>query len=284
MVAGNANEPTAKEKAEFRPPFVESRSAPPSYTESQQPRPYTTSWHAPNPEYLRAPLRQESFDDALQTLMQYDTVIIVDDSGSMSGHRWMEASDALQELATIATNYDVDGINVHFINDMDSGIGLKSSAQVSQLFSRVKPRGGTNLGRKLELLTSIYMEKIERANKEGGMMQVMQTCKPVNYVIITDGQPTDDVEGPITALAKRLDEGRFSLTQIGLQFLQIGSEPSATDFLQKLDDNLHKTHKVRDIVDCTPYIGGPITADMITKILLGGINRRVDMQDSRGLV
>ena len=90
VVAGNANEPTAKEKAEFRPPFVESRSAPPSYTESQQPRPYTTSWRAPNPEYLRAPLRQESFDDALQTLMQYDTVIIVDDSGSMSGHRWME--------------------------------------------------------------------------------------------------------------------------------------------------------------------------------------------------
>lgn len=34
------------------------------------------------------------------------------------------------------------------------------------------------------------MEKIERANKEGGMMQVMQTCKPVNYVIITDGQPS----------------------------------------------------------------------------------------------
>lgn len=40
----------------------------------------------------------------------------------------------------------------------------------------------------------------------------------------------------------------------------------------------------QDIVDCTPYIGGPITANMITKILLGGINRRVDMQDTRGLV
>lgn len=290
MVAWNANESISKEKAELRSPFVaqrlesESRSAPPSYNESQQPRPHTTSWRAPNVEYLRTPLRQESFDDALQTLVQYDTVIIVDDSGSMRGHLWKEASDALQELATIATKYDVDGINVHFINDMDSGIGLTSSAQVAQLFSRVQPRGGTNLGRKLELLTSVYMEKIEQAKKEGGMMQVMKTCKPVNYVIITDGRPTDDVEGPITALAKRLDEGRFSLTQIGLQFLQIGSERSATTFLQTLDDNLHRIHQVRDIVDCTPYIGGPITADMITKILLGGINRRVDVQGSHGLV
>ena len=34
------------------------------------------------------------------------------------------------------------------------------------------------------------MEKIEQAKKEGGMMQVMKTCKPVNYVIITDGQPS----------------------------------------------------------------------------------------------
>ena len=96
VVALNANESISKEKAELRSPFVaqrlesESRLAPPSYNESQQRRPHTTSWRAPNVEYLRTPLRQESFDDALQTLVQYDTVIIVDDSGSMRGHLWKE--------------------------------------------------------------------------------------------------------------------------------------------------------------------------------------------------
>jgi hypothetical protein len=38
--------------------------------------------------YLRAPMRQESVENALETLRKYDTVIIVDDSSSMKGRRW----------------------------------------------------------------------------------------------------------------------------------------------------------------------------------------------------
>ena len=46
-----------------------------------------SSWTA---EYLRAPMRRGSVDNALETLRKYDTVIIVDDSHSMKGRRWRQ--------------------------------------------------------------------------------------------------------------------------------------------------------------------------------------------------
>jgi hypothetical protein len=87
---------------------------------------------------------------------------------------------------------------------------------------------------------------------------------------------------------------RFSV-QVGIQFVQIGDSPQAAEFLKELDDGLASNHSVRvsqaafrrvfdltpfvqDIVDTTPFTmtGGQLTAEMLTKILLGGINRRVD--------
>lgn len=61
---------------------------------------------------------------------------------------------------------------------------------------------------------------------------------------------------------------------MGIQFVQIGDDPKATESLRKLDDDLAATG-IRDIVDTTPYIG-ELSSDMIIKIMLGGINRRED--------
>ena len=40
--------------------------------------------------YLRQSLRKQSRENALEMLRKYDTVLVVDDSGSMQGHRWEE--------------------------------------------------------------------------------------------------------------------------------------------------------------------------------------------------
>lgn len=50
----------------------------------------------------------------------------------------------------------------------------------------------------------------------------------------------------------------------------------AREALQELDDNLAETHGVRDIVDTVPFTGEGMTAELIIKTLLGGINRRLD--------
>lgn len=63
---------------------------------------------------------------------------------------------------------------------------------------------------------------------------------------------------------------------MGIQFVQLGSDPHATEALQDLDDELANKHNIRDMVDTTLYSGQSLTTELLGKILLGGINRRVD--------
>lgn len=87
----------------------------------------------------------------MDLLRKYDTVLIVDDSGSMgyseggpgTPSRWDEvfvfqvvsllllnqsqAKEALATLAGIAGAYDADGIDIHFLNSRAKGIGMTVS-------------------------------------------------------------------------------------------------------------------------------------------------------------
>jgi len=58
--------------------------------------------------------------------------------------------------------------------------------------------------------------------------------------------------------------------------VQIGNDPEATEALKELDDELSSKHNIRDMVDTTLYTGQRLTAELLGKILLGGVNRRVD--------
>ena len=83
------------------------------------------------------------------------------------------------------------------------------------------------------------------------------------------------------------------LFQLGIQFVQIGSDAQARAFLEKLDNDLKETYSIRvrslkssfacrlirslqDMIDTEPYIPGDITASRLAKLLLGGINRKID--------
>jgi hypothetical protein len=52
-------------------------------------------------------------------------------------------------------------------------------------------------------------------------------------------------------------------------------DEQAREALQELDDGLAEAHGVRDMVDTVPF-GEEMSADLIIKALLGGINRRLD--------
>ncbi|CAH7685592.1 hypothetical protein BY996DRAFT_4573690, partial [Phakopsora pachyrhizi] len=99
--------------------------------------------------------------------------------------------------------------------------------------------------------------------------------KPLNLIVITDGE-ADDADTLTYALigfAERLDQGRFPLRQLGVQFIQIGKDRAATRALKNLDDELKAAGtRGRDIVDNTPY-KGTIMAKFLIKELLGGINK-----------
>ncbi|KAI6042826.1 hypothetical protein EDC04DRAFT_2866592 [Pisolithus marmoratus] len=204
----------------------------------------------------------------------------------MRGSLWEEAMEALAGLVSIAAEYDSNGIDIHFLNYAESVLGIKDASSVEELFRHVEPDGFTPIGERLESLLSDYLRNLERAQRrhERGDSSALKRIKPVNFIVITDGCPTDDPESVIVAAARRLDARHFPLTQVGIQFVQIGNSRKATAFLRELDDALSSQYRIRDIVDTTPYMNTKITADMLIKILLGGINRRVDNRGAQAVM
>jgi len=232
-------------------------------------------------------------------LKTYNTVLIVDDSSSMANdrsnprceNRWNQARDALAGLFEVAAQYDTDGIDIHFLNSKKLGQIVRSAKEVKRLFNSVHPRGITPIGQKLESLLLQYLALIEKAHdedqkllSEGIVGHNLEAIKPVNYIVLTDGAATDDPESVIVTAAKRLDARHFPLSQIGIQFVQIGTDQFATKFLRELDDELTSSHNIRDMVDTTPYSPdkGQLSTRDVIKVLIGGINRRIDRKGVPG--
>ncbi|KAF8756884.1 von Willebrand factor (vWF) type A domain [Rhizoctonia solani] len=242
----------------------------------------TTTWdrvHAP----VVVSSRRGSKEDPLDMLRRYKTVMIVDDSSSMEGTSWTEAREALAGLADAAAKYDQEGIDVHFLNDERVGINMKNGVEVKRLFDYVHPNGITPTGEKLEQLLLAYMDRLERAREQDPEGE-FKLIKPINFIVITDGAPTDDPESVIVSIARRLDVGHFPLMQVGIQFVQIGTAEDTAEALRELDDGLAHQHGIRDMVDTTPYTGSEFNTDLLVKILLGGINRRVDRYGAAAVV
>ncbi|KAG8779682.1 hypothetical protein FRC12_023950 [Ceratobasidium sp. 428] len=247
------------------------------------PPPYSYSASAempkPIPEFEPPVVNNISsgLENALELLKEYDTVFLIDDSGSMAGSLWREAGKALEGVARVAAQYDDDGIDLHFLNCRESMLGVTSEQQVRELFTRLQPRGQTPTGARLDSLLRPYISSIEQAFQDTGSTDPSVTgIKPINFIVITDGAPTDEPEDVIVAAARRLDQGNFPLSQLGVQFVQIGNDPEAKAALEELDDDLSGKYGIRDIVDTTPYTQGGLSGETLIKILLGGINKRVD--------
>ncbi|KAK0469275.1 uncharacterized protein EV420DRAFT_1658991 [Desarmillaria tabescens] len=187
--------------------------------------------------------------------------------------RFDTAGKALAELAYVAAQYDDDGIEIQFLNNSIVKHGLKTKEDVMELFQSVIPSGLTPIGAKLDGLMTAYIDdfkKLRHSDKQP---------KPVNYILLTDGEPTDKkpltTEEVIVKAAKVLDEICAPQIQVGIQFVQVGADTNATKYLQRLDDNLKQTYNIRDIVDTAPARAGHnLDGQDMIKILTGGINRR----------
>ncbi|KAJ7485660.1 hypothetical protein FB451DRAFT_1432256, partial [Mycena latifolia] len=184
-----------------------------------------------------------------------------------------QAGEALEALAEAAQQYDTDGIDIYFLNNRKKGLNMKSSSDVRDIFKKIEPKGATPTGERLDQLLKPHLVKLEKAEiqPDGTPIDVdtKEEIKRVNFIVITDGEATDDPKHPIVDAATRLK------AMTNLCMIQ-----ASTKALKELDDDLHKAGNIRDIVDTTPYSKlNPVTADGLIKVLLGGINRRIDDQN-----
>ncbi|KAG9119165.1 hypothetical protein FRC07_005964 [Ceratobasidium sp. 392] len=210
----------------------------------------------------------------LDQLRNYDTQFLIDDSGSMIGPRWTEACEALMGMAKEVLTRDEDGVEVYFLNADQEGNNVKNPSDIKLLFDavQIKPEYATPTGMRIEQVLAAYIDHLEAAKESG-----QSGTKPLNLIVITDGEPMDDPESVIVAAAQRLDKGQFPSTQVGIQFIQIGNDPRVKKALKELDNQLVKTHGIRNIVDTRQYSKETtLTPDALVEMLLGGISRRVD--------
>jgi hypothetical protein len=120
---------------------------------------------------------------------------------------------------------------------------------VVEIFQIVRPSGATPTGQRLNKLLKSYLQRYQPSP---------DTTKPINIIVITDGEPSDDVESPIIQAAKKLDKLDAPAWQVGIQFFQVGKEPGAREHLRTLDDGLRELagdEELRDIVDTVPFSG-----------------------------
>jgi uncharacterized protein YegL len=251
-------------------------SANPSHNPSDAPPAYSEAPNAtPQPVPAQANAAPAA-DDAYAFLDKFDTVFLIDDSGSMAGGLWRQTADALMTITPICTAHDADGIDIHFLNHPKSYNNVTSPTTVREIFQTVRPGGATPTGLRLQDLFEEYFKNYQP-----------KVTKPMNIICITDGAPTDDDESPLIEAARKLDKLEAPAWQLGVQFFQVGSDPEATEHLQMLDDSLPELAKdknLRDIVDTVPFLGeggAALSGAGILKVVLGAVTRRLDRQSKR---
>ncbi|KAH8892018.1 hypothetical protein GQ53DRAFT_764944 [Thozetella sp. PMI_491] len=275
--------------------------APPPYTVAA--REAVAELAASAPQRLSAPMRSavsvastsRSRREAVESLTRedragflrtFDTIFLIDDSGSMAGSSWREVQALLEKIAPICTEYDEDGIDVYFLNHKNPEhptggyINIRAPDDVQDIFRKTRPHAGTPTGRRIRQVLKPYLRQY-KAEIAAGADPDETNLKPINMIIITDGEATDDPETDITDIARDLDDLRAPGYQIGLQFFQIGTVPEATEFLRHLDDSISGNKNVRDMVDTVTWDGKEggrprMDADTVLKTVLGAVCAKFD--------
>lgn len=228
-------------------------------------------------------------DDPFNRLIMFDTVFIIDDTGSMilpikageetGKDRWTATVEALKHITGLAVSKDVDGIEIRFLKDdrqnddnVDSVDTIKEKLSGIDMFDG-RHGGGTIFKEHLEdaiswrlTLYEQYLQeesrykddlrRLARDRQARARLVRPRAPKKLNLIVITDGKADDkqEVEDYIIKTARDLDRLGAPDGQIGIQFVQIGEDEAARVFLKRLDDDLESQDPpIRD-VSRNPYI------------------------------
>lgn len=179
-----------------------------------------------------------------EELKSRDYTIIIDKSGSMTTKdyengtksRWQVMEETTKAFARYCEEIDPDGITVYTFSGRFKRYDNVTTSKVEQIFQETYPMGRTNLDKVLKDALDNYFQR-----KENG------SAKPNGeiFLVFTDGAPDDKppVISVIVDATRRIDLD----SEIGISFIQVGSDPEATQFLQELDDDLEKNGAKYDI-------------------------------------
>lgn len=166
--------------------------------------------------------------------------IILDKSGSMATKdqpggksRWQAVKESTLALAAKCEELDPDGITVYTFANRFKRYDNVTAKKVEQIFQENEPMGGTNLTAVLQDALNHHFSK--------------PNPQPETILIVTDGEPDDrkSVFQTIIQATQRMNANE----ELGISFIQVGSDPQATEFLKALDNQLQGVGAKFDIVD-----------------------------------
>ena len=203
-------------------------------------------------------------EDTFSLLRDYDTVFLIDDSPSMQGEKWDLVKKILDYSTVMATRYDPDGIDVHFMNNTDANQdNVTDPVVAARIHHGIELKGNTPTLNRLSRHLGGYFQRFKATN-------FSYDFRYYNLIVLTDGEPNPEYEAPIeisdqedarkhkasfrrirkkvVEIAKKLDEAEAERRQVGIQFCQIGNDLAASAFFEYLDNRLRGEHNVgRDV-------------------------------------
>lgn len=205
---------------------------------------------------------------SFKRLQNFHTVFVVDDTGSMAlpatgdytgwrqvprnftgPSRWAMVLEALKYIADIAVRHDETGIDIHFlIKSRYDRQGIRSSADVGKVLGKLgdvrKNAGPTYFKPTLQPILEGHL----RDYRESDIDIDIDRPRPLDLIVLTDGVAKDKgkTEDLIVWMARELSRLDANPRQVGIQFLQVGEDKDAAQFLKHLDDGI-KSHEVRDV-------------------------------------
>ena len=174
-----------------------------------------------------------------------DYTLMIDKSSSMATSddpdgktRWQIAQESTLALAQKCEEIDPDGITVYVFSGAFKRYDNVTSGKVTKVYEENQPMGQTDLATVLQDALDDYFKR-----NPAGTAKV----NGVTFLIITDGEPTDRkaVINLIMDAAQKVDRE----DELGISFIQVGTDKEATRFFKALDDDLEGVGAKFDIVD-----------------------------------
>lgn len=209
--------------------------------ETSPPPPYQEKGKgAPPPVQQHANAQIETKD-----LQGRQMILLVDKSGSMSRDdmkpndqtRWNVMQEAVLEFVDVMAKADPDGIDFCLFDERQNWYSNVGPEQIKTILSQTYPCNGTILAPPLQAAFELFFQR--------GKM-------PTIILVVSDGCPEDKVQvaETIAKASMKLKENGGKDSDLGVQFLQIGHDNGAAQFLQFLDDNIQEKYNAPfDIVD-----------------------------------
>lgn len=102
----------------------------------------------------------------------------------------------------------------------------------------ISPTGATPTGTRLGHILKPYMDRVEIHARLSAKGALVDSVKPLNIIVVTDGVASDDVESVIVRTVKMLETCDAVSWWVEIQFFQFGHDLDATADLKVLDDGL----------------------------------------------